>query len=116
MAAFHSQPSGDSRGGEALTDRMDNGEYISTVDNMDTTLAELGDEFTLRDIDGELDICSMCFIKLTVGPLPITVITTQLSRCWAVVYVTSASVTKFGITSIHFIAAFKNRRRFAYST
>lgn len=68
LAAFRSQPSGDSRGGEALTDRMDNGEYhISTVDNMDTTLAELGDEFTLRDIDGKLDICSMCFIKLTSG-------------------------------------------------
>lgn len=47
------QPSGDSRGGEALTDRMDSGEYISTIDNMDTTLAELGDEFTLGDIDGE---------------------------------------------------------------
>lgn len=60
----HSQPSGDSRGGEALTDRMDNGEYhISTVDNMDTTLAELGDEFTLGDIDGELDICSICLVK-----------------------------------------------------
>ncbi|TWW69348.1 Coiled-coil domain-containing protein 134 [Takifugu flavidus] len=53
-AAFNTlqQPSGDSRGGEALTDGMDNGEYhISTVDNMDTTLAELGDEFTLGDID-----------------------------------------------------------------
>lgn len=47
------QPSGDSRGGEVLTDRMDSGEYISTMENMDTTLAELGDEFTLGDIDGE---------------------------------------------------------------
>lgn len=37
-----------------MTDRMDSGEYISTMDNMDTTLAELGDEFTLGDIDGEL--------------------------------------------------------------
>lgn len=37
-----------------LSDRMNNGEYISTMDNMDTTLAELGDEFTLGDIDGEL--------------------------------------------------------------
>lgn len=58
FVAYLSQPSGDSRGGEALTNRMDPGEYhVSTVDNMDTTLAELGDEFTLGDIDGELDIC-----------------------------------------------------------
>lgn len=48
------QPSGDSRGGEAPTELMDSGEYVSTVDNMDPTLAELGDEFTLGDIDGEL--------------------------------------------------------------
>lgn len=47
------QPSGDSRGGEAPTELMDSGEFISTVDNMDPTLAELGDEFTLGDIDGE---------------------------------------------------------------
>lgn len=47
------QPSGDSRGGEAPTELMDSGEYVSTVDNMDPTLAELGDEFTLGDIDGE---------------------------------------------------------------
>lgn len=32
---------------------MDSGEYISTMENMDSTLAELGDEFTLGDIDGE---------------------------------------------------------------
>lgn len=32
---------------------MDSGEYISTMENMDPTLAELGDEFTLGDIDGE---------------------------------------------------------------
>ena len=31
---------------------MDGGEY-SSVENMDPTLAELGDEFTLGDIDGE---------------------------------------------------------------
>lgn len=37
-----------------LTDGMDSGEYVSTVDNMDPTLAELGDEFTLGDIDGKL--------------------------------------------------------------
>lgn len=36
------------------TDGMDSGEYVSTVDNMDPTLAELGDEFTLGDIDGKL--------------------------------------------------------------
>lgn len=30
------------------------GEYISTMENMDPTLSELGDEFTLGDIDGEL--------------------------------------------------------------
>lgn len=48
------QPSGDSRGGEAPTELMDSGEFVSTVDNMDPTLAELGDEFTLGDIDGEL--------------------------------------------------------------
>lgn len=52
--SFFMQPSGDSRGGEALTDGMDSGEYVSTVDSMDPTLAELGDEFTLGDIDGKL--------------------------------------------------------------
>lgn len=45
--------SGDCRGGELLADRMDGGEYISSMENMDPTLAELGDEFTLGDIDGE---------------------------------------------------------------
>lgn len=38
---------------EAPTELMDSGEFVSTVDNMDPTLAELGDEFTLGDIDGE---------------------------------------------------------------
>ncbi|CAF87103.1 unnamed protein product [Tetraodon nigroviridis] len=47
---------------------MDSGEdHISTVDNMDTALAGLGDEVTLGDIDGELDICSVCFTKLRSG-------------------------------------------------
>ena len=32
---------------------MDGGEFISTMENMDSSLAELGDEFTLGDIDGE---------------------------------------------------------------
>ncbi|CAF87362.1 unnamed protein product, partial [Tetraodon nigroviridis] len=55
-------------GRRTLTDRMDSGEdHISTVDNMDTTLAGLGDEVTLGDIDGELDICSVCFTKLRSG-------------------------------------------------
>ncbi len=36
-----------------VTNRMDSGEYISTIENMDPTLSELGDEFTLGDIDGE---------------------------------------------------------------
>uniref|UniRef100_H2T0Y2 Sterol regulatory element-binding protein 2 n=1 Tax=Takifugu rubripes TaxID=31033 RepID=H2T0Y2_TAKRU len=45
---------------------MDNGEYhISTVDNMDTTLAELGDEFTLGDIDEMLQ-----FVSNQVGDFP----------------------------------------------
>uniref|UniRef100_A0A3Q3VXT6 Sterol regulatory element-binding protein 2 n=1 Tax=Mola mola TaxID=94237 RepID=A0A3Q3VXT6_MOLML len=35
---------------------MDGGEYVSTVDNMDTTLAELGDEFTLGDIDVDVGL------------------------------------------------------------
>lgn len=47
------RPCGDSRGAEGRKDTMDTGEYISTMDNMDPTLAELGDEFTLGDIDGE---------------------------------------------------------------
>lgn len=55
------QPSGDSRGGEAPTELMDTGEFVSTVDNMDPTLAELGDEFTLGDIDGELVEQFWCF-------------------------------------------------------
>uniref|UniRef100_A0A671URA6 Sterol regulatory element-binding protein 2 n=1 Tax=Sparus aurata TaxID=8175 RepID=A0A671URA6_SPAAU len=37
---------------------MDSGEYISTMENMDTTLAELGDEFTLGDIDEMLQFVS----------------------------------------------------------
>ncbi|KAM8844554.1 sterol regulatory element-binding protein 2 [Spinachia spinachia] len=37
---------------------MDTGEYISTMDNMDPTLAELGDEFTLGDIDEMLQFVS----------------------------------------------------------
>lgn len=55
-----------------LTDRMDSGEYISTMDNMDTTLAELGDEFTLGDIDGELPNIAVCVVVLCggVGPFP----------------------------------------------
>lgn len=44
------RPSGDVRRGEPPTDGMDGGEYM---DGMDPTLAELGDEFTLGDIDGE---------------------------------------------------------------
>ena len=47
-----SYPTVDSRTGEPLTGRMDTGEFVSSMDNMDT-LAELGDEFTLGDIDGE---------------------------------------------------------------
>lgn len=42
--------SGELRRGERLTAGMDGGEYMET---MDPTLAELGDEFTLGDIDGE---------------------------------------------------------------
>lgn len=52
-------PVRDSRGVEPLTDGMDTGEYITPMDNMDTTLAELGDEFTLGDFDGE----SVCLIR-----------------------------------------------------
>lgn len=63
------QPSGDSRGGEAPTEPMDSGEYVSTVDNMDPTLAELGDEFTLGDIDGEL-AASFAFPPAGVGAFP----------------------------------------------
>uniref|UniRef100_A0A8D0A4E3 Sterol regulatory element-binding protein 2 n=1 Tax=Sander lucioperca TaxID=283035 RepID=A0A8D0A4E3_SANLU len=37
---------------------MDTGEYISTMENMDPTLAELGDEFTLGDIDEMLQFVS----------------------------------------------------------
>lgn len=31
---------------------MDGGELLSAMENMDPTLSELGDEFTLGDIDG----------------------------------------------------------------
>ncbi|XP_041673313.1 sterol regulatory element-binding protein 2 isoform X2 [Cheilinus undulatus] len=44
---------------------MDSGEYIPTMDNMDTTLAELGDEFTLGDIDEMLQ-----FVSNQVGDFP----------------------------------------------
>uniref|UniRef100_A0A8C4GZM1 Sterol regulatory element-binding protein 2 n=1 Tax=Dicentrarchus labrax TaxID=13489 RepID=A0A8C4GZM1_DICLA len=44
---------------------MDSGEYISTMENMDTTLAELGDEFTLGDIDEMLQ-----FVSNQVGDFP----------------------------------------------
>lgn len=64
------QPSGDSRGGEAPTELMDSGEYVSTVDNMDPTLAELGDEFTLGDIDGEF--VSMFSLPAGAGVLPLS--------------------------------------------
>ncbi|XP_068434523.1 sterol regulatory element-binding protein 2 isoform X2 [Clinocottus analis] len=44
---------------------MDTGEYISTMENMDPTLAELGDEFTLGDIDEMLQ-----FVSNQVGDFP----------------------------------------------
>ncbi|KAM9745644.1 sterol regulatory element-binding protein 2 isoform 1-T2 [Menidia menidia] len=44
---------------------MDTGEYISTMENMDTTLSELGDEFTLGDIDEMLQ-----FVSNQVGDFP----------------------------------------------
>ncbi|XP_056143330.1 sterol regulatory element-binding protein 2 [Lampris incognitus] len=44
---------------------MDSGEYISTIENMDPTLAELGDEFTLGDIDEMLQ-----FVSNQVGDFP----------------------------------------------
>ncbi|XP_010752327.3 sterol regulatory element-binding protein 2 [Larimichthys crocea] len=44
---------------------MDGGEYISTMESMDTTLAELGDEFTLGDIDEMLQ-----FVSNQVGDFP----------------------------------------------
>ncbi|XP_074511603.1 sterol regulatory element-binding protein 2 [Sebastes fasciatus] len=44
---------------------MDTGEYISTMDSMDPTLAELGDEFTLGDIDEMLQ-----FVSNQVGDFP----------------------------------------------
>lgn len=55
-----------------LTDRMDGGEFISTMDSMDTTLAELGDEFTLGDIDGEFAHVAVCVVVPCggVGPFP----------------------------------------------
>ncbi|XP_037544819.1 sterol regulatory element-binding protein 2 [Nematolebias whitei] len=37
---------------------MDAGEYVAPVDNMDSTLAELGDEFTLGDFDEMLQYVS----------------------------------------------------------
>uniref|UniRef100_A0A672IYB5 Sterol regulatory element-binding protein 2 n=1 Tax=Salarias fasciatus TaxID=181472 RepID=A0A672IYB5_SALFA len=44
---------------------MDSGEYIPSMDTMDTTLAELGDEFTLGDIDEMLQ-----FVSNQVGDFP----------------------------------------------
>ncbi|XP_060883188.1 sterol regulatory element-binding protein 2 isoform X2 [Labrus mixtus] len=44
---------------------MDSGEFIPTMENMDTTLAELGDEFTLGDIDEMLQ-----FVSNQVGDFP----------------------------------------------
>ncbi|KAM6914656.1 sterol regulatory element-binding protein 2 isoform 2-T2 [Lycodopsis pacificus] len=44
---------------------MDSGEYISSMENMDPTLAELGDEFTLGDIDEMLQ-----FVSNQVGDFP----------------------------------------------
>lgn len=48
--------------GKAWKLRMDGGEYISSMENMDPTLAELGDEFTLGDIDGEILVLGHIFI------------------------------------------------------
>ncbi|CAL8265527.1 unnamed protein product [Gadus morhua 'NCC'] len=44
---------------------MDGGEFISTMENMDSSLAELGDEFTLGDIDEMLQ-----FVSNQVGDFP----------------------------------------------
>ncbi|XP_017272086.1 sterol regulatory element-binding protein 2 [Kryptolebias marmoratus] len=44
---------------------MDAGEYITPMDNMDSTLAELGDEFTLGDFDEMLQ-----FVSNQVGDFP----------------------------------------------
>ncbi|KAM9393435.1 LOW QUALITY PROTEIN: sterol regulatory element-binding protein 2 [Pholidichthys leucotaenia] len=44
---------------------MDGGEYIPTIENMDPSLAELGDEFTLGDIDEMLQ-----FVSNQVGDFP----------------------------------------------
>nr|XP_023685706.1 sterol regulatory element-binding protein 2 isoform X2 [Paramormyrops kingsleyae] len=44
---------------------MDGGEYISAMENMDPTLSELGDEFTLGDIDEMLQ-----FVSNQVGDFP----------------------------------------------
>ncbi|KAJ8251861.1 hypothetical protein GJAV_G00226230 [Gymnothorax javanicus] len=44
---------------------MENGEYISTMENMDPTLSELGDVFTLGDIDEMLQ-----FVSNQVGEFP----------------------------------------------
>lgn len=57
-------PRGDSRARRAA-DGMDRGEFIPTMDNMDTTLSELGDEFTLGDIDEMLQ-----FVSNQVGDFP----------------------------------------------
>ncbi|TNN58500.1 Sterol regulatory element-binding protein 2 [Liparis tanakae] len=46
-------------------DAMDTGEFISTMENMDPTLGELGDEFTLGDIDEMLQ-----FVSNQVGDFP----------------------------------------------
>ncbi|XP_035254777.1 sterol regulatory element-binding protein 2 isoform X1 [Anguilla anguilla] len=44
---------------------MEGGEYISSMENMDPTLSELGDEFTLGDIDEMLQ-----FVSNQVGEFP----------------------------------------------
>lgn len=95
---------------------MDNGEYhISTVDNMDTTLAELGDEFTLGDIDGELVIwLVICLMKLTSVVIDSSAVVTQAQHR-KLIYVTRASVTKFTIQNTQLIVVFKNRRRLGCS-
>lgn len=55
---------------------MDTGEYIPPVDNMDSTLAELGDEFTLGDFDGESVGCRWCLLVgfLNAGLFPETLL------------------------------------------
>lgn len=85
---------------------MDSREFISTVENMDTTLAELGDEFTLGDIDGELPN-SITFVLLVIFLLPYQYSVWQfrkLSSCWAeetpLLYATTPSDTEFSIISV----------------